>query len=480
MGNTKCRRGVRTHACVAAVLCTVPLAWPARAAEVASNDTRGKPGALQAPIALGPERQLFIDDDVIASMQGIRRTFHPVTKFAGNPILIPEKPWETQARSILPLTVLRDPNSGSLRVWYSAWGKQVDKPTYMCVADSTDGIHWTRPDLGLVDFEGSRHNNIIREGRMFRVLYDPRDPDPSRRYKAIIRDAGFLAGFSPDGLRWKTTVPVLQKAFDATSVHWDPAGSKWIASCKVMHEGKRARGYAESKDFVHWTDVAFMMTVDDKDGPADQLYSMAIARYESLYVGLLKVYHTDSDRCDVQVAFSRDARRWKRPERRAFLPNAAAQGQWDYGNIDPPEHVLRMGDELWFYYSGRSTLHNQKPNDGAMGLATLRVDGFASLDAGGEQGIMLIRPVVLKGKSLYVNADAKGGEVRAEILSSTPGHPDGVATGFSMDQCSPIHENAVRQELTWRGSTGVESLTGKPIRLRFHIRNARLYAIWTE
>lgn len=464
----------------AVMTCAFLIVLPVRGAEAGSTNIEDKRESLHTPIPVGIERQLFLDDTPIASMQGIRRTFHPVAKYGRNPIMVPEKPWETQARSILPLTVLRDPNSGSLRLWYSAWGKQMDKPTYMCVADSTDGIHWTRPDLGLIEFQGSKQNNIIREGRMFRVLYDPRDTDPSRRYKAIIRDAGFLAGFSPDGLRWKTTVPVLQKAFDATSVHWDPIGSKWIASCKIMHEGRRARGYAESKDFTHWTDVAFMMTVDGRDGPADQLYSMAISRYERLYVGLLKIYHTDTDRCDVQLTFSRDARQWSRPERRPFLPNAATRGEWDYGNIDPPEQSIRMGDELWFFYSGRSTLHNQKPNDGAMGLATLRLDGFASLNAGNEPGLLVTRPLLLKGKSLYVNADAKDGEVRAEVLSAASGHAQGSIPGLGMDQSTPLRRDSVRQELTWGGSPGLGSLVGKPIRLSFRIRNARLFAFWTE
>jgi len=244
---------------------------------------------IRYPVAVGSERQLFVDDAILESLEGLRRTYHQVTKYVKNPILIPEKPWETQALSLLPLTVLCDAQSGTLRVWYSAWGKQVGKPTFMCVADSRDGIHWDRPNLGISEFNGSKDNNILREGRMFRVLCDPRDPDPARRYKAIIRDAGFLAGFSADGLRWKTTVPVLQKAYDASSVHWDPVGEKWIASCKIWRDEKRVRGYAESKDFIHWSDIAFILAADDKDKPGDQLYSMSIAPYEGLYLGLLKV-----------------------------------------------------------------------------------------------------------------------------------------------------------------------------------------------
>ncbi len=452
----------------------------AKGEETAKGDVSKDRPRIRYPIEVGREKQLFVDEVVIESMQGVQRTYHAPTKYARNPILVPEKPWETQAKSILPLSVHRDPDTGNLRVWYSAWGKQVDKPTFMCVADSKDGLHWSRPNLGLVEFNGSKDNNIIREGRMFRVLYDPRDADPARRYKAIIRDAGFLAGFSPDGLRWKTTVPVLREAFDATSVHWDPVGEKWIASCKIWKNGRRMRGYSESKDFIHWTPVAFMLAADEKDKPADQLYSMAIARYESVYVGLLKVYDTAADRCDVQCAFSRNAKSWERPERTPFLPNAPNKGDWDYGNIDQPEQPIRMGDELWFFYSGRSTLHNQKPNDGAMGLARLRLDGFASIAGGNDEGILTTRPLILKGKTLYVNANAENGELRVEIARADSRQTDEPVAPFTKANGAPITVDRVRHDVRWKGSDDIRPLAGKPVRLRFHLKNARLYSFWVE
>lgn len=435
---------------------------------------------IHYPIVVGSERQLFVDDVIapVESMQGLRRTFHQPCKYVHNPILVPEKPWETASRALLPMTVLRDADTGKFRVWYTVWGGHVGKPTYMCVADSEDGLHWTRPNLGLVEFQGSKDNNIIRKGRYFRVLYDPRDPDPARRYKAIIRENGFHAGFSADGLRWDTTVRVLKKAFDSSSVHWDPVGEKWIASCKMWRNDKRVRGYAESQDFLHWTAPAIVLQADEKDGPGDQLYSMLISRYESVFLGLLKVFDTITDQCDAELAFSRDAKHWERPERTPLLPNAPSAGNWDYGNIDPASDPLRVGDELWFYYSGRSTIHYQKPNDAAMGVAMLRADGFASVGGTRQVGALTTRPLVLKGKSLFVNADARGGTLRVEVISGTPSAPPRGRWG--QKNCRSLTTDGIRQEIRWKDSPSLEELEEKPVRLRFYLDNARLFSFWTE
>ncbi len=449
------------------------------------RDFRKETPVIPSPLIVGREKQLFVDDMAIQSMTGLKRILHPIQKHPDNPIVVPDQPWETQAKCILPMTILRDPVTGKFRLWYSAWGKQLGKPTYECYAESQDGLHWIKPDLGLVDFNGSKHNNIIREGRMFRVHHTPDDPDPSRRYKAIIRDSGFLVGYSSDGFSWRTEGGVLDQAYDASSVHWDPAEKKWIASCKIWLNGKRTRGYAESKDFVHWSDTYLILAADDRDGPADHLYGMSIFRYESIYVGLLKVYHTDTDRCEVQLAFSRDAKHWVRPDRTNFIPNPSDPAAWDYGNIDDAGPPIDMGHELWFYYAGRSTLHNQHPNDGAMGLGTLRTDGFISLDAGPAEGTLTTPPLVFQGKTLYLNADAQGGRIAVEILEKTswdtrtdeadlPIHP------FLKSNCVPLTADNLAYPVKWTHDRDLGALNAQPVRLRFHLQNAKLYSFWTQ
>ncbi len=455
--------------------------------EVWRDVSKEKP-KIQFPIKVGNEKQLFVDDVLIQSQSGLKRVLHPVRKHPNSPLIQWDKPWEQNALYVLPFTVLRDPETKKLRLWYAVYDRVAGKRTYECVAESGNGIEWGKPNLGLFDFKGSRDNNIIREGRSFRVLYDLETKDAAQRYKAIIRDAGFIAGFSPDGLRWQTTTPVLDQAYDATSAHWDPIDSKWIASCKVWYKGRRVRGYAESKNFTDWTDTYFMLDIDDRDPPQDQIYSMSINRYESVYIGMPKIYHLDTDRCDTQLAFSRNAKHWERPDRTPFIPNASQKGDHDYGNIDNPGNWIRVGDELWFYYAGRAALHNEKSDksDGSVCLATLRQDGFMSMDAAGDDdGILVTQPVVLKGEALYVNADAKGGSIKVEILDDKQQDPttdevDVPLFPYLKNKTEAISADNVRQVVKWNGSENLASLNQRTVRLRFHIRKAKLYSIWTE
>jgi hypothetical protein len=283
--------------------------------------------------------------------------------------------------------------------------------------------------------------------------------------------------YSPDGLNWEINdVPAVTQAYDATSFHWNPVEKKWFASVKIWHDGKRARGYAESTDFDRWTDTYLMLKSDERDHPENQTYSMWVCRYETVFVGLLKMFHVATDRCDVQLAFSRNAKHWERPWREAFIDCSPVKGDYDYGNLDPVADPIPMGDELWIYYGGRSLEHYEPPTDtnGSLCLATLRMDGFASI---GGTGTMVTKPLILDGDTLYLNADADGGEIRVEILDADSGQP---LDRFTLDNCSPVTTDAVRHAIQWNDGEGINTLPGRPVRLGIDLKSADLYAIWTE
>jgi hypothetical protein len=433
---------------------------------------------IAVPIPVGTEKQLFVDDAVIASSDHIERVLHPVRKHPDNPLVVADKPWEGLSVLIYG-AVIREPDSGNLRMWYLAWGKHVGQSSYICYAESQDGLHWVKPNLGLHEFNGSTDNNIVIPDVTSNttVIHDPRDPDPSRRYKAVIRDRGTRAWLSSDGIHWRDHGVIIDQCYDSTTVHWDPVGEKWIASAKIFRDGKRARGYAESRDFFNWSDTYFMATVDEQDAPDDQMYAMIVFRYESLYLGLLRMYHLDSDTVDIQLASSRNARRWDRLVRTPFISCNPEKETWDHGNnspsTDPP---LRMGDELWFYYSGRSTTHGEVPNRGAIGLGTLRVDGFVSMTGGSDVGTLSTRPCTLAGHSLYVNANAADGVLLAEIRDES-GSP---IAPFSLQNCIPVKEDTLGIPLRWRGASDLAQLAGRAVHLHFQLTNTDLYAFWSQ
>jgi len=428
------------------------------------------------PISVGQRKQLFCDDAMIAGKTGITRTQHSPRKHDNNPLIVPEHPWESQS-VLLYGGVIHDAHTDRFRMWYLAWGKHVGQDSFICYAESTDGLTWTKPKLGVVAFKGSKQNNIVMPGwSQTSVLRDPHDPDPQRRFKALLRYNGMRGFTSPDGIHWKDVGVLLEQAFDGTTLHWDPVNEKWIAMVKIFKDGKRARGYAESSDFLHWTDTYFMSATDADDAQDDQMYAMSVFHYETIYAGLLRMYHLDNDKIDIQLAFSRNATSWHRPSREPFIATSQDKGSWDYGNnAVPATPPIRVGEQLYFFYCGRSTLHDEIPNTGAIGLATLRLDGFVSLDADESGGTVTTRPLRLDGSELHVNANASRGEIRVEVLDAS----GDALEGFSTDVAKPLQGDKVDHTVAWQ-SANAPWPDKTPVRLRFHMKSARLYSFWCE
>ena len=141
---------------------------------------------------------------------------------------------------------------------------------------------------------------------------------------------------------------------------------------------------------------------------------------------------------------------------------------------------------MWFYYSGRKMTHsvegrNPTLKEGeaetALGLGTRRVDGFVSVDGGPKGGVLTTRPLILENQALYVNADAAGGRLVAEILDAESDQPIG---RFTKAACQPLTADGVRQRITWAGARSMGVLKARPVRLRFTLTRAKLYAFWTE
>jgi hypothetical protein len=215
--------------------------------------------------------------------------------------------------------------------------------------------------------------------------------------------------------------------------------------------------------------------------------------YESVLLGLFNIWRGESRLREkvneVTLGFSRDGFHWARPDRRSFLPVSEERGSWNYSNIQSAGGgCLIVGDQLYFYMSGRTGVPGTDlPGTCSTGLATLRRDGFASLDfdpqdarprrliEGVTGGTLLTRPVTFSGGHLFVNADLAGGELRVAALEAT-GQP---ITGLTEDLCVPISGNATRLAVRWQGSS-LESVAGRPVRLRFTFTKGRFYSFWVS
>jgi hypothetical protein len=106
----------------------------------------------------------------------------------------------------------------------------------------------------------------------------------------------------------------------------------------------------------------------------------------------------------------------------------------------------------------------------------LRRDGFASMAAGAAAGTLTTRPVLFRGRRLFVNASVPDGELRAEVLDEA-----GAVIGpFSAATCVPVRGDGTRQEVRWDDVTDLAAVAGSAVRLRFHLRDGRLYSFWAS
>jgi hypothetical protein len=299
---------------------------------------------------------------------------------------------------------------------------------------------------------------------------------------------GYYVAFSPDGTHWKTEpepVFTYDPVRDTMNTMWDPRTQRYIAFVKQQVDHKRARFLSESTDFLHWSKPAPILAADAQDGPTTELYNNTGFPYQGMYLGLLTIFHPQpltNIYLDIQLISSRDGRRWERVgDRTPVIPAGRMNIDWDFGFQSAASGApVRVGDELWIYYSGRSYRHpvdgqEREPNHGAIGLAKLRLDGFASMDAGEEEGTLVTKPLRVDEERLFVNADASHGALRVEIMDES-GAP---VNGFRKADALALDRDAIHSPVEWRGSN-LGSLRGKTVRLKFYLRRAALYSFVFE
>ena len=473
----------------------VKLAGPAGDGEVLNLDKPQEARRMSHDPALtnvGDQKQLLFDDAFFESHKGFWWRVCPPRK-TGERNLVADKPWESFIINAW-LTTMED--EGRYRMWYEAYDKTHggDDQARYCYAESTDGIHWTKPVLGLDTFDGSKENNILfnRLGGASNhggtVFKDPAAP-PAERYKFIFlscdeeRKNWFVyGGHSPDGLHWKRYEggPILKVGSDTQTVgFWDEALKKYVTYCRLWTHG-RTIGRSESADFLSFPLAGEVLGCDEQDPPETDMYNSAALKYPyaaNAYFIFTSMYHHPADNLDVQLAVSRDGVNWTRPERRAFIPNGEP-GSFDDATVYCGVGVIRKGDELWMYYHGSRARHNQvSPSlisaEGVYSRAVLRLDRYVALDASAMPAEFTTYPLTFTGRQLQLNADVRpGGAVRLE-LQDAAGTP---IAGYTLDDCTPLLGDSLRHVVRWKGGADLGALAGKPTRVHCVARDASLYA----
>ncbi|WP_456428644.1 hypothetical protein [Rhodocaloribacter sp.] len=462
-----------------------------------------------------PRKHLFIDDHIIAHTYQVVRVIPEPARHPYNPLIEADRPWEGK-NVYLYGTVLYD--EGRFRMWYQVFNPDSDDPlfrTSVGYAESRDGITWTKPALDIISYKGQPTNLVLQNHGTSdlvtpAVVKTPDDPDPAKRYKMLYYDSmskadleeigpnfplgksvpgwralpgeGFFIAYSPDGIHW--THPFRQPVFtcpcDASSMTRGKDGTyhAWFKTSTASDRHFRILGQSDSKDFEHWSEPGVILEPDWHDPFGTEFYGMSAFDYAGSTIGLIWVYHNapDDKTVDIQLATYREGR-WQRAADRKTFFKPGPPASWDAGAlfavasdlvVSPPGHE----DEIWIYYGGNSVHHDDRRfRETSIGLATIRLDGFAAMHAGQFDGILETKPLPFEKSSLFLNADARHGAIQVEVLDS--------ASGQVLARSRVISRlDGTRLPVTWESGDAPDM--GKEVVLRFRMKKTDLYAFWFE
>lgn len=450
-------------------------------------------------LAVGAEKQLFIDDLFFETSGNVALEVHPPRK-TGEKNLRPDRPWESVTLNWF--SVMDD--AGKCRMWYECYdadGWDGSDDTSFCYAESDDAIHWKKPALGLFAYKTDKKNNILfrmigPEGGRSRVhgahvFKDPTAPADAR-YKAVSQGIWsaldprhrITGMYSPDGMSWKRYAePICQQFADSQySGFRDDRLGRYVIYGRVGGRG-RALGRSESNDFRRFETLKLVLQTDDQDPASSDLYNSAAMKYPyaaNVYLMFPSLFQHKPQTLDIRLAVSRDGIHWTRPQRVPFIGHGE-KGAFDSGSLYMGQGMIRKGNELWQYFSGSVLRHDEDAfkhrNEPAFGRCYSRVvsrlDGFVSADAGEAAGWFVTGPLTFTGHVLKLNVHVRpGGRLRVGLLDKK-GKP---IQGRSIPDCIPITGDHIGAVVRWKTGHDLSTLAGKPTKMRVEMNKTSLYA----
>jgi len=483
--------------------------------------------STQDPVDIGSRLELMVDDCLIDSMGGGARLqlHHPVRREIA---FETDAPWEGNACGYPSIVKHED----GYRIYYHGGHYQHsgeaaqaldEHPWVLCFIESEDGIHWRRPELGLHEFQGSKASNIILTLEAVEeingcpahtAVFHDENPDcpTDAKYKIVIRSRskenhGLYLLKSEDGIRFSLMSPepaITHGAFDSQNLmFWDSVRGEYREYHRHFKDGMRDIMTATSQNPLRFPEPEWLSY---PGAPAEQLYINQIAPYyraPHIFMGFPARYlerewsdpllsapgleerlararshqRYGSTITDALFMTSRDGLAFKRWPEAFIRPGPRQRESWVYGDnymfwglIEtpsatedaPPEITMYAADGYW---EGTSN---------SMRRYTLRQDGFVSVNAPLAGGEFVTKPLVFDGGNLTMNVETSGaGGVQVEV-QDLEGKP---IDRYGLDDCPSIFCDSLRRVVHWREAGGdLRALSGKPIRLRFVLRDADLYA----
>ena len=444
-------------------------------------------------------RYLLLDDRVVEDARNAELALGTVEKHAANPLFGEDRPWEKRFDNVYA-NVLYDDEEEIYKCWYSpfvvdhssrAMTRQErraldyraprNREMAICYATSKDGLSWDKPELGIVEYDGTRANNILWRGgenaaarggpHGSGILRDPRDPDPTRRYKAFFKSKVLSVASSPDGVNWSRDAvrPVGNSSGDThNNAFWAPTLGRYVGITREWAKPfGRQVARTSSADFLDWETPRIVLEGLDEN---EQTYAMPVFFHAGVYIGLLAIHDQDADRVWGELAWSPDTENWHRVlPGTPLIPNARHEGGYDWGCVFPAASPVFLEDEIRLYYGASDGLHTSWRN-GFLCLATLRPDGFAGYRASGvsEPAVVTTRAVYDTGFPLRISADvADGGRVVVRVLGSDR---------LVVAESEPLMATGSDVLVRWRDDGAGTAAEAVRRRLQFMLEGATVYS----
>ncbi len=453
------------------------------------------------PIHLDSRRELFVDHFLIDHWQNMRLVMHePVDKGI---VLKFDNPWEGPFCGYC--TVIK--TDEKYQLYYRGMpdvGKDDNQIVTTCYAESSDGIHWRKPDLGLFEVNGTMKNNVVLANagavnHNFSPFLDARPGVPrEQRYKALggTEKSGLIAYVSPDGIHWsklREKAVFTRGKFDSQNVSfWSVAEKCYVCYFRTWtgtgYSGFRTVSRTTSADFIHWTDPVEM---DFGDTPQENIYinqTHPYFRAPHIYLAIAARFMPGrqvlteeqakqldvnpkyfKDCSDVVLMSSRGGNRYERTFMSAFIRPGIGLQNWVSRSNYPALNVVQTGPyEMSIYLN-----QNYAQPTSHLHRYSLRLDGFISAYAPYKGGELVTKPFIFTGGRMSLNfATSAAGEIRVEIQDEI-GNP---FAGYHLEDANTIIGNEIDRVVSWKNGANVTNLAGKTVRLRFVMKDAHLYS----
>ena len=473
----------------------------------------------------GRTRFSFLDTRQVMDMKGVVQEVHSAEIYP-EPVLVGDQPWEKIGVTLYGSVIY---DGKKFRMWYEPAPGAFTKYPFWSVgyAESKDGIHWRKPNLGIVkSVDGSLKNNLTSLfGHSPSVIDLGPKAESEKRYRAVSAGTymvkagsqgvykprwpkdekgrkihGYYTHYSSDGFNWHyyKRTPSLPYMSDTAYFVYDKPRQRFLGMVKleprVGFRDRRSVCITTSKDFIHWENPRIVLIPDEEDDRIArekgfafaEFYGMGLFPTRDFIVGILEVFYTTKGlfpsqdpgmrlgyrgKIEIQLTYSYDGYLWRRvPGRKTFIP-WGRKGEWNDGGVYGRTSEVEVRDEVFIYFSGYKGDHASS-HDCAIGLAKIKRDRWASLSATGK-GFVDVYHGKIAGKELYLNAKARG-SIRVEVLQGLR-NPE-VIQGFERESCIPFKGDEIRYPVQWK-KRKIAELVGKDnIILKFYLEDAELFS----